>query len=268
MTDQAGGTGAQRAGRFRALGDVVDRLSPAPGARPGSKGRGWTLLEMLAALAVMGLLLALAAPAWVEMRSRQQLQAHAQALLDTLQWARSEALMRQRRVGVCPALDATTCDAQGRWERGWLVFEDPLVNARRDPHEPVLQYRAGPLGRVAGVQWRGNSTVAHHVSYTAQGRAQQPSGAFQAGSLRLCSTAQMPGWALVINALGRVRLQRMQPGECQAAEMEETVSATDLVDQRAELVDVLEAAVNAGKADVGHLVEFLELTHDQLADAV
>lgn len=191
------------------------RVDPPGSASPALGGAsGWTLLEMLVGLAVLGLLLALAAPALIDLRSKQQLQTQAQALLDTLQWARSEALLRQRRVSVCPALDAHRCDPQGRWELGWLVFEDREVNAQRDAHEPVLQHHPGPAGRIAAVHWRGNSTVAAHVSYTGQGRSQQPSGAFQSGTLRLCAGPEATGWALVVNALGRARLQRLQPGEC------------------------------------------------------
>lgn len=195
------------------------QVDPLRSARPAlRRACGWTLLEMLVGLAVLGLLLALAAPALIELRTRQQVQTQAVALLDTLQWARSEALLRQRRVSVCPALDAHSCDPQGRWELGWLVFEDREVNARRDAHEPVLQHHPGSLGRIAAVHWRGNSTVATHVSYTGQGRSQQPSGAFQSGTLRLCAGPDAPGWALVVNALGRARLQRLQPGECRDTE--------------------------------------------------
>lgn len=179
--------------------------------------QGWTLLEMLCAMALLGLLLSQAAPALGDLRARQQLQAQAQALFDTLHWARSEALVRQLRVSVCPALDDHSCDAQGRWEMGWLVFEDREVNGRRDAHELLLQHHAGPQGQMAAVRWRGNSGVATHITYTALGRSQLPSGAFQAGTLRLCRGADTPGWALVLNALGRVRMERLPAADCQLA---------------------------------------------------
>ena len=41
----------------------------------------------------------------------------------------------------------------------------------------------------------------------------------------------------------------------------------NFVHQAFEIVDVLKAAVHAGKADVGNFVEFLEFTHDKLANA-
>lgn len=209
---RAGAQQAPRPGFIR----VVDRPFLAAGGAAGGL-RGWTLLEMLGALAVLGLLLSLAAPALGDLRAGQQLQAQAQALLDTLHWARSEAIVRQRRVTVCPALDARRCDPQGRWELGWLVFEDLTVNGRRDEHEALLQHHPGPQGRIAGVQGRGNSGVETHISYTAQGRSQQPSGAFQAGTLRLCRGGDAPGWALVVNALGRVRLEKLPAGNCPPA---------------------------------------------------
>jgi hypothetical protein len=36
--------------------------------------------------------------------------------------------------------------------------------------------------------------------------------------------------------------------------------------EKRELVDVLEIAIDRGEADVGHLVELLQLAHDQFAD--
>lgn len=161
-------------------------------------------METLVAMALLALLLGLVAPAMAGLRTRVQMQALAQDLLASLMWARAEALQRQLRVGVCASADGHTCDSQGRWELGWLVFEDGEVNGRRDAHEAVLRQVQGMDPR-----WllRGNSLVADHVSYTPLGRSQMPSGAFQAGTLRLCAPSQSRGWRLVINALGRPRLE-------------------------------------------------------------
>ena len=41
----------------------------------------------------------------------------------------------------------------------------------------------------------------------------------------------------------------------------------NFIHQALEVVDVFKAAVHAGKADVGHFVEFFELAHDELANA-
>jgi type II secretory pathway pseudopilin PulG len=122
------------------------------------KTAGWTLLEALTALAVLAVVVAMASPAWGELRARQRLQGMAHQLLDSLLWARSEALMRQLRVGVCASGDGQSCDSAGRWEQGWLVFEDRLANGRRDPQEGVLQFFPGDASRYL---IRGNTPVAH-----------------------------------------------------------------------------------------------------------
>lgn len=172
---------------------------------------GWTLLESLLALALLALLLGLVAPAMTGVRTRVQMQAVAQDLLASLLWARAEALQRQWRVAVCPSADGYSCDSQGRWELGWLVFEDREVNGRRDAHEAVLRQVQG-----ADPRWvlRGNSMVADQVSFTPLGRSQMPSGAFQAGTLRLCAPQQARGWRLVINALGKPRLEPETVSTC------------------------------------------------------
>jgi type IV fimbrial biogenesis protein FimT len=174
-------------------------------------GAGWTLMEALTALAVLALVLAMASPSMGQLRARQRLQGVAQQLQDVLVWARSEALMRQLRVGVCASADGQRCDPSGRWEQGWLVFEDRTANGWREPQEVVLQTFQADAARYL---IRGNTLVAAMVSFTPLGRSQLPSGAFQAGTIRICDRISGEGWKVVVNALGKPRLERDAAAEC------------------------------------------------------
>src|SRR5574337_308833 len=57
---------------------------------------------------------------------------------------------------------------------------------------------------------------------------------------------------------------RAEVGRCHACGAS---SALHFIDQALEFVDVFQAAVYAGEADVGDLVELLEFAHHELADA-
>jgi type IV fimbrial biogenesis protein FimT len=86
-----------------------------------------------------------------------------------------------------------------------VVFVDGNDSARRDAAETVLQVKE-PLPGFLTLQ--GNATVDRYVSYGPQGRSQSTSGAFQAGTLTLCGAGQAHVWRVVINAVGKPRLEK------------------------------------------------------------
>lgn len=172
---------------------------------------GFGLLELLAVLSVLALLLALSAPGLAGLREQHRLQAQAEDLLSVLQWARAQALQRQQRVTVCIAGTPGTCALTGSWRQGWLVFEDANANAQRDPQEALLQQHPAMPD---AVQATGNALVARYVSYSEEGRGQLVSGAFQSGTITLCQNGLAQGWRLVINALGKPRLEKAVLAQC------------------------------------------------------
>ena len=165
---------------------------------------GFTLLEALVVLVLLGTIMALAAPSLTELRQKHQMQGQGEHLLNSLMLARSEALRRQQRVTLCLRGDNDGCASEGSWAQGWVVFVDANDNATREVQEVVLQVHESlpPFLRL-----KGNSTVNRYVSYGPEGRSQTVSGAFQAGTLTLCRPDQLSGWRVVINAVGKPRLE-------------------------------------------------------------
>ena len=169
-----------------------------------AKPRGFTLLEALVTMALLGILLSLAAPAMTGLMARHQLQGQGEAFFDSLVLARSEALRRQLRVSVCAQASESQCDALGRWQQGWLVFVDTNHNGLRDSQEVLLEARAAvPLGVQVGV----TNTVRTYFSYNAEGRSASATDAFMAGTWRFCRANSSQGWQVVVNALGRPRIE-------------------------------------------------------------
>jgi type IV fimbrial biogenesis protein FimT len=172
---------------------------------------GFTLLEALVVMALLGILVSMAVPALSGLRARYQLQAQAEGLLNSLVLARSEALRRQQRVSLCARATDATCDANGEWRQGWLVFTDPNNNGLRDAGEAVIEVHAA---LPTAAQMGATSTVKAYFSYGAEGRSMSTNGAFMAGTWRFCLADAAEGWQVVSNALGKPRLQKFTPVQC------------------------------------------------------
>lgn len=113
--------------------------------------RGYTLVEMLVALAVGGVLLAQGVPSLRAFLLGRQVQGHAMALADDLRRARAEAIQRGARVTLCPSVDGRQCAgaaANRDWSRGWLVFQDSGTRGVVEPGDSLLRVQGEPAVRL------------------------------------------------------------------------------------------------------------------------
>jgi type IV fimbrial biogenesis protein FimT len=93
------------------------------------RNTGFTLNEMLIALTIVAILSAVAAPSFRQMIQNQRMTTQANELIGDLYFARSEAIKRATRTGVCkldPASATPACNttASALWSSGRLVFID------------------------------------------------------------------------------------------------------------------------------------------------
>ncbi len=98
---------------------------------------GFTLLETVVVMAIVGILMALAVPSYRYITNANRIAAEINGLLGDMQFARAEALKEGQTVTVCVSTSGTACDGASvsTWQNGWIVFSDVngnhVVNAGR-----------------------------------------------------------------------------------------------------------------------------------------
>lgn len=166
--------------------------------------KGFTLLDLMVALAISGLLLGLAVPAFSDAMERVRTANALHAVTASMAMARSAAITRNHPITVCPSRDGRTCRSDRRWEDGWIVFVDPDRSGTPAAPDTVLRVHQGiGPGMALASSWG-----RHRVRYLANGSA--------AGTnltLRLCSQRQAREVAhAIVSNTGRLRTRRLTAG--------------------------------------------------------
>jgi|SRR5690625_350291 len=132
---------------------------------------GFTLIELLVTIGVAAILAAIAVPAYNHLVSGNRVVGAVNDLAASLGMARSEAITRGERVGVCPSeqplVDSPVCSQSG-WSKGWLVYADPDDNGTYDGKAENLIRVHGPVGKISMPDPSRN----HYVAFNRMGFAQ------------------------------------------------------------------------------------------------
>lgn len=140
--------------------------------------RGFTLIELIVTLAIIGIVLSIAAFSFKEILFRNRVNTVTNELVSALNYARSEAVTRGQQVSVCrsantqqpdvPGTPVPACSpgAAGGWEIGWFVFLDDDGDGVRDSNESLLRVFNSPGGTIS---LAGNANVADNVRYLSTG---------------------------------------------------------------------------------------------------
>jgi type IV fimbrial biogenesis protein FimT len=171
-------------------------------ARQGRACRGFSVLELLTAVSITGILLGTALPAMHSFAQKNRMSAHINTFVAHLHYSRSEAIKRADNVVMCRSADLTVCSRSNGWEEGWIVFADTNHNRERDDGESMLVVEQG---------WQDGITVTsgrrRRVVYQPTGFSPGTNGTYVFCDPGYPETAR----AVILSNSGRPRLSDSHP---------------------------------------------------------
>ncbi|MDO9597736.1 MAG: GspH/FimT family pseudopilin [Azoarcus sp.] len=165
--------------------------------RSGNEIKGFTLIELMVTISVLGVLLALAVPSFSNATLGGKLGATANDLVASAHLARSEAIKRNGAVRLCIAPNNGTACASGSWHQGWIVIAaDGTL---------IFRHSAAPTGFLIT-----ESSSTTSVEFLPSGGVSTPA------SLKVCRSSPLGSQERVvrINAAGRAKVRKETTGSC------------------------------------------------------
>ncbi|CAK0737760.1 type IV fimbrial biogenesis protein FimT [Gammaproteobacteria bacterium] len=188
-----------------------------------NKHSGFTLVEMMATVAIMAVVLAVGVPSFQSITKGNRLVAHTNDLLNALNFSRSEAIKRGQRVAICRTLNNNNVcqtDWTNSWEKGWMVFVDLNNNGTRDTGETILGVH-GPFDYgVSGGDTIGYVAAAlngsaitdgsfrNFIVYSPDGAVRALNGQIASGSLFFSLCYKHLTNAILVNFVGRAGIRK------------------------------------------------------------
>jgi type IV fimbrial biogenesis protein FimT len=179
--------------------DNVKRVRTSGQIIPLTRNQGFTLVEMVVVLSILGIAVAIAMPSFIRFVQNNRLATTANAFVGALNLARSEAITRGVTVTVCKSPDQIDCVANGDWAQGWIVFMDPDNDGEVADADDILRVYDG---LPAPSTFVGTANVSNRVSYAPTGFP----AVLSSGTVALTIGGRTIN--VVLNTTGRVRTDR------------------------------------------------------------
>lgn len=169
--------------------------------------RGYSLAEMLVAVAVLSLILSLGVPSYSNLVLNNRQVGTVNELVASLQLARSEAITRNQRVTVCSSDNGVNCIAPS-WSSGVIVFVDTDGNRQVNGTDTLLREVDGFDNLDVNSAGFDNFLV-----YRPNGRMMTDNLLTNSGQFSVCDQrGPTYGRVLAIDVSGRPRSVHHEPG--------------------------------------------------------
>jgi type IV fimbrial biogenesis protein FimT len=176
---------------------------------------GFTLLEMLIAVSIIAILMAIAVPSFDYVNNRIIAKSQVENLQRSLSMARQTALTKNRQTIVCPSGNGNTCSNDNDWSYGFMVFVDKNRDeAFSAAEDQLIEYVAG----VRNVATRQDTSSFTHtlkssrtseVIFSGQGDAAGTNQTFT-----FCDGQQQKRFELTVSNTGRTQVKTLVGESC------------------------------------------------------
>lgn len=165
---------------------------------------GFTLVELLAAMAVLAIALTVATPPMRYLLYKTEMRTQLGRLFTSINLVRSEAVARNTPVSMCPSLapGAAVPECSGNYQDGWIIFSNPNQDTVIDPlTDEVVAVFEGLSYGYSLTNRAGSKAAKELITYFSDGSSRRTR------SLMICSPAgaAIPSRSVVMNRMGRPR---------------------------------------------------------------
>ncbi|MEM1190601.1 MAG: GspH/FimT family pseudopilin [Pseudomonadota bacterium] len=108
----------------RIVSRIARRIDSREVSREVSREAGFTLIELMMVLVLVAVLLGIGGPSFQNSLQRNRMQSTLNEMAGALSFARSEAVIRNHAIGMCPTTTPGGNCSGNSWEAGYLIFAD------------------------------------------------------------------------------------------------------------------------------------------------
>ena len=165
-----------------------------------NKTKGFTLVELLITLAIIGLISGIALPQFNNMIKNNTLVTNTNVFVALLNYARTEAVTRESNIVLCATNDSTVaipnCNSNN-WESGWVLFSDIGNTPNNFDNNDILLKRSPSTA--TGITIRSTFANVGSLTFAKNGFASS------AGTISFCDDRPLKdSRAITVSRVGRV----------------------------------------------------------------
>ena len=168
-----------------------------------NRSRGFTLIELMIAIALTGLLLSMAVPALDNFTTSARQTSAINDFVASMHMARSTAVTTNFRTTICPSSNGVNCETVS-WDDGWIVFADRDSDQAVDNDEQIISSSDGFDG--VDIQ---SAEFGQFLMYRPNGRAMTASAAGNSGQFTICDDrGSDKAKVIILDLSGRPRVSK------------------------------------------------------------